>query len=185
MSMLLSENKLSVLLDEIAQQKLPPIAQWDPPLNGHSQMEIKRDGSWWHQGGEIHKLSLIKLFSHILRKEGDKYFLVTPVEKQEITVEDAPFVVTAMQTYQAGSSLPPIIAFTINTGEQFILDKKHPLEIKSGVPYAVVREQLAARLDTSVYYECVAMAQAEEKGANTQWWLYSGEYRALLGEENN
>src|SRR5690625_5718871 len=91
MSMLLSENKLSVLLEEIAQQKLPPIAQWDPPLNGHSQMEIKRDGSWWHQGGEIHKLSLIKLFSHILRKEGDKYFLVTPVEKQEITVEDAPF----------------------------------------------------------------------------------------------
>lgn len=183
MSILQDEKQLSALLDDIAQQKRPPVAQWNPPLRGHSQMVIQRDGSWWHKGTVIKKATLVKLFSQILRKEGDQYFLVTPVEKQEVTVEDAPFVVTAMKSYHTNTSQHPVISFVTNVGDKIVLAEEYPLAIRGYTPYVLVRDALEARLDTSIYYECVALAQAEETATGTQWWLYSGDYKALLGEE--
>lgn len=183
MSSLLQEEQLSVLLAEIAEQKRPPIAKWDPPARGHSKMVIKRDGTWWHDGSPIKKPALVKLFAQILRKEEQGYFLVTPVEKQEITVEDAPFVITTLHRYQSDKSPHPVVSFGTNVGEKVVLSQAHPLAIKNDTPYLHVRDNLDARLDTTIYYECVALAKEEQGSEGAQWWLYSGDYKALLGEE--
>jgi hypothetical protein len=71
---------------------LPPVESWNPPFCGDIDMEIKRDGTWFHEGTPIGRRGLVKLFASILIREGDKYFLVTPVEKVGIRVEDAPFI---------------------------------------------------------------------------------------------
>ncbi|MEL6960684.1 MAG: DUF1285 domain-containing protein, partial [Pseudomonadota bacterium] len=71
---------------------MPPVDQWNPPFCGDLDMRIARDGTWFYQGTPIGRPGLVKLFASIIRKDGDAYFLVTPVEKVGITVEDAPFV---------------------------------------------------------------------------------------------
>jgi|SRR5699024_10901604 len=182
MSLVQNEQQLIALIADIAEQKRPPIAKWDPPYRGHSKMLIKRDGSWWHDGTPIKKPTLVKLFAQILRKEEDKYFLVTPVEKQEITVEDSPFVIQQMSSYRTSESSHSVISFTTNTGDVFLLDAQHPLKVRANIPYALVRDQLEARLETNVYYQCVALAEEIKQDQKTEWWLHSGAYKTLLGE---
>src|SRR5690625_2262958 len=127
MSLLHDETALAALLEDLRQQKRPPLHTWDPPHRGHSQMEIKRDGSWWHQGSPIKKAALVRLFSQILRREGEQYFLVTPVEKQEVTVADVPFVALAMERYHTPEHKHPVISFETNVGEKVILSEANPL----------------------------------------------------------
>lgn len=187
MSFLQDSKKLALLIEEMSRQKYSPVQTWDPPATAHSKMLIKRNGEWWHCGSQITKLSLVKLFAQILRKEGDRYYLVTPVEKQEITVEETPFVITQMELFQTESSQHPVIAFTTNLGEKLLLSESHPLRMGEktqlgAVPYVSVRAQLEARLETSVYYECAELAQVEGEADKPQWWLYSGNYKARLDE---
>lgn len=186
MSVLQNSEALALLIEKMSRQKHSPVEEWDPPATSHSKMLIKRNGDWWHDGSHITKISLVKLFAQILRKEGDRYFLVTPVEKQEITVEETPFVITQMALFHTAASAHPVIAFTTNLDETLLLSEQHPLRVSHTpelgmMPCVSVRGQLEARLTTSVYYECAELAQEEGEADRPHWWLYSGNYKTLLG----
>ena len=92
------------LLEQIGAQKHPPVHLWHPPLSGDMDMRIQRDGQWINEGRPILREPLVKLFASILRREGDEYFLVTPVEKWRISVEDAPFNAVALEVVEEGQT---------------------------------------------------------------------------------
>ena len=95
---------------------LPPVHLWNPPFCGDLDMRIARDGTWFYLGTPIGRPELVRLFSTILRKDGDKYFLVTPVEKVGITVDDAPFV--AVDFEAAGQGRDRTLTFITNVGDK-------------------------------------------------------------------
>lgn len=155
-----------------AERKLPPVEQWNPAHCGHSGMRIARDGTWFHEGSPIGRQEMVRLFSTVLRREPDGgYVLVTPVEKLDIDVEDAPFQALEMRSQGEGEARE--IAFSLNTGELVLLDGDHPLMIRtddSGPrPYVLVRGGLEARIARSVYYELAALALAEDTDVPGVW----------------
>lgn len=190
MSWLEREQELEQLMRELAEHENgPPLHLWHPPAVGHSKITIRRDGSWWHDGGEIKRLALRQLFASILRKESDgAYYLVTPVEKQEVTVEDSPFLITELVQIppQTGTRFPQLV-FTTNLGHKVVLSHEHPFWFATAangdeVPYIQIREGLAARLPTAVYYQCVALLREVKKDDDTtEWWLVSGDYAVCVG----
>lgn len=144
--------------------KLPPVASWNPTHCGDSEMRIARDGTWYHQGSPIGRAAMVKLFSTILRREPDGSFvLVTPVEKLDIAVEDAPFV--AVELKSDGKGQARRLAFRLNTGDLIVAGADHPLRFESRQdgphPYLLVREGLDALVARPVYYE-LANAAIEE-----------------------
>ncbi len=149
----LSLAEIARLADEA---KLPPVDQWDPEHCGDSEMRIARDGSWYHQGSPIAREAMVRLFATILRREPDGGFvLVTPVEKLDIAVEDAPFVAVEMKAEGTGEASK--LAFRINTGELVTAGHGHELRFEAGEdgprPYLHVRRGLDALVARSVYYE--------------------------------
>lgn len=155
----------SLSLAEIARladaQQLPPVESWNPTHCGHSDMRIARDGTWYHQGSPIGRPAMVRLFASILRREPDgRHVLVTPVEKLDIDVEDAPFVAVEMKVEGAGAGAR--IAFRLNTGDLIPAGPEHRLrfeELDDGPhPYLHVRRGLEALVARSVYYELAALA---------------------------
>lgn len=132
----------------------PPVHLWNPPLSGVMDMVITRDGRWIHEGGEIRREGLVRLFASILKREGEDYFLVSPVEKWQITVEDAPFV--GVDVDVTGMGRAQEVHFTTNLGDTARIDAGHPLRLDQGeVPYVTLRHNLEARLDRKSYYRLV------------------------------
>jgi hypothetical protein len=153
-------------------QKLPPIERWNPTHCGDSEMRIARDGTWYHQGTPIARETMVRLFSTILRREADgSYVLVTPVEKLDITVEDAPFVAVEMKA--EGSGRAQSLAFRLNTGDLVTAGPDHPLHIADGDdgprPYLAVRAGMPALLARPVYYELAALALAGDDTPAGVW----------------
>ena len=155
----------SLSLAEIAklaeEQKLPPVASWNPAHCGHSDMRIARDGTWFHQGSPIGRPAMVLLFSTILRREPDgRHVLVTPVEKLDIDVEDAPFVAVEMKLEGTGEAAE--IAFRLNTGDLVPAGPDHPIRFEQRDdgphPYLAVRAGLDALIARPVYYELAALA---------------------------
>lgn len=149
--------------------KSPPVHLWDPPFCGDIDMEIKRDGTWFHEGTPIGRKPLVRLFSTILRKEGAEYFLVTPVEKVGLRVEDAPFV--AIDVEAAGQGSEQIITFTTNVGDVVVAGPDNAIRVerdactKGGgepAPYIHVRAGLDALIDRKSFYRLVDMGEAHE-----------------------
>ncbi len=137
---------------------LPPVHLWTPPLSGVMDLTICRDGRWVHEGREITREGLVRLFASILKREGDDHFLVTPVEKWQITVEDAPFVVVDLEA--TGMSRAQEVRFTTNLGDSARIDADHPLRMGAqGVPYVTLRRGLDARLDRKSFYRLVSLGQ--------------------------
>ena len=132
-----------------------PVHLWNPPFCGDLDMRIARDGTWFYLGTPIGRPALVKLFSSILKKEGDQYFLVTPVEKVGITVDDAPFVA------QDFDVLGDDIRFTTHVGDQVTAGADHPIRVerdaKTGEPspYVLVRTNLEALIDRKSFYRLV------------------------------
>ncbi len=144
-----------------AEQKLPPVASWNPEHCGNSEMRIARDGSWYHQGSPIGRPAMVRLFASILRREPDgRHVLVTPVEKLDIDVEDAPFVAVEMK--REGEGAEARIAFRLNTGDLIPAGPDHPLRFDERAdgphPYLHVRGGLEALIARPVYYELAALA---------------------------
>ncbi|HWK36578.1 DUF1285 domain-containing protein [Sphingomonas sp.] len=142
-----------------AEQKLPPVEGWNPTHCGDSEMRIARDGTWYHQGSPIGRQAMVRLFSTILRREEDGgYMLVTPVEKLDIAVDDAPFV--AVELRAEGGRL----TFRLNTGDLVTAGPDHPLRFAEDGdgprPYLHVRGGLEALIARPVYYELVEIALA-------------------------
>ena len=148
----------------VEQRRLPPVEHWNPAHCGDSEMRIARDGTWFHQGSPIGRQTMVRLFSTILRREDDgRYVLVTPVEKLDIAVEDAPFVAVEMKA--EGSGRDSRLAFRLNTGDLVTAGPDHPLRFAGGEdgprPYLHVRGGLEALVARSVYYELAERALAE------------------------
>jgi hypothetical protein len=145
-------------------EKLPPVEKWNPDHCGESAMRIARDGTWFHEGSPIGRAAMVRLFSTILRREPDgRFVLVTPVEKLDIEVEDAPFVAVELKTEGEGESRS--LAFRLNTGDLVVAGPLNPLRFAEGPdgphPYVGVRNGLEALVARPVYYELANLALAE------------------------
>lgn len=167
--------------------KPAPVELWNPDLSGDIDIVVKRDGRWFHEGSEIKRPEIVKVFSNILKLENDEYFLLTPVEKWRIQVEDAPFIVVAME--EVNTEQGKAFQLTTKTGEHFVLGAEHPLEVeyKAGVdgepsPYALVRTNLRALIARNVFYELVELACVEEENDKSYMVVYSQGQRFVLGE---
>lgn len=168
----LSALSLAEIATLVAEKKLPPVDKWDPARCGDSSMRIARDGTWYHEGSPISRPSMVRLFSTILRREGDGSFvLVTPVEKLEIQVEDAPFV--AVELKSEGERDERSLAFRLNTGDLVVAGAGHALRFEAGPdgprPYVAVRPGLDALVARPVYYELASLALAEEAEPPGLW----------------
>lgn len=138
---------------ERAGRGAPPVERWEPPSCGDIDMVIRRDGSWLHEGSPIGRLPLVRLFSSVLRKDADgEIYLVTPVEKLRITVEDVPFLAVEMD--EGGAPEEPVLTFRTNVGDVVTAGEANPIRFDAGnagfVPYLLVRGRLEARLVRSV-----------------------------------
>ena len=126
-------------------------------------MVIARDGTWYHEGKPIRRPAMVQLFSSILLREDEEYFLVTPIEKVRIQVEDCPFLATQMEIYQTEGGQS--IVFTTNTEEMVTVDSKHPIEVGSigaeNEPHPIlhVRNGLNALINRAVFYRLVEAAE--------------------------
>lgn len=163
--------------------KLPPVESWNPSHCGDSEMRIARDGTWFHQGSPIGRPAMVKLFSTILRREPDGgYVLVTPVEKLDIEVEDAPFVAVELKSDGTGEARR--LAFRLNTGDLIVAGPDHPLRFESKPdgphPYLRVRKGLEALVARSVYYELANLALEEAADPPGLW--SDGAFFAIGGE---
>ncbi|MEZ5491877.1 MAG: DUF1285 domain-containing protein [Gammaproteobacteria bacterium] len=149
-----------------------PVHLWDPPYCGEMDLRITRDGSWIHEGRPIRRAALVRLFASVLKKEGERFFLVTPVEKVGIQVEDCPFVATGVDIADPGPEQKLI--FSLNTGDQAVVDEAHPLSVSqvagSDEPHPIVhvRDGLNALLTRSVFYQVVAAGETCSEGGVTR-----------------
>jgi len=146
------------------EKKLPPVERWNPTHCGASDMRIARDGTWFHQGSPIGRAAMVRLFSTILRREPDgRHVLVTPVEKLDIEVEDAPFL--AVEVKSEGEGPRRSLAFRLNTGDVVLAGAEHFLRFAEAAdgphPYLHVRGGLEALVARPVYYELAEFALAE------------------------
>jgi len=143
---------------------LPPVDQWNPPYCGEINLQIKSNGDWFYEGTIFKRLALVKLLASVLKLESDEFFLVTPVEKIKITVDDAPFVLTQWHWQDEGQTT---MVVANNVGDEFILDANHPITInKSGELYVTVRRNLLAKVHRNIYYQWIDLATefSTEKG---------------------
>lgn len=165
----LSLAEIAKLADE---RRLPPVESWNPEHCGHSAMRIARDGTWFHEGSPIGRQAMVRLFSTILRREPDGgYVLVTPGEKLDIDVEDAPFVAVELKSEGAGPARR--LAFRLNTGDMVVAGPQHPLRFEARDdgphPYLAVRQGLDALVARAVYYELANLA-IDEGGDPAGLW---------------
>ena len=153
-------------LSKIRTQGSAPVHLWNPKFCGNLNIRIARDGSWFHDGSKITRPKLVKLFSSILKKEGTKYFLVTPIEKIGIQVYDVPFLVNSMDA--TGLGRKQNLLFTTNIEESFLLGKKNRLRIEFNrhtnepSPYVGVRRNLEALIDRKTFYRLIELGQTED-----------------------
>tara|TARA_B100001769_G_scaffold209184_1_gene168596 strand:- start:814 stop:1398 length:585 start_codon:yes stop_codon:yes gene_type:complete len=144
---------------------IPPVEKWNPPFCGDIDMHILRNGKWTYMGSEIKRPAMIKLFSNIIRLDDDgHYYLVTPVEKVRIKVDDAPFVAVSMNKIKVEGV--NCLSFTTNVQDEVTLSKENPIEIvisdnDEPSPYITIRKNLKALISRSVYYDLINMAEEE------------------------
>ncbi|MFK7939399.1 MAG: DUF1285 domain-containing protein [Roseovarius sp.] len=166
------------------QKGLPPVHSWNPPFCGNLDMRIARDGTWYYQGTPITRPGLVKLFSTILRRDGDDYVLVTPVEKVGITVDDAPFVAVDFEV--AGTGAAQTLCFETNVGDHTVASADTPLRIERDpdthqpAPYVVVRDNLEALIDRKSFYRLI------EIGTHHDGWFglwSSGQFFPIIASD--
>ena len=154
---------------------LPPVHLWNPPFCGDLDMRIARDGTWFYLGTPIGRPVLVRLFSTILRRDGDDYFLVTPVEKVGITVEDAPFVAVDFNRVDGE------LVFETNVGDRVTAGPEHPIRVVrdpgSGEPspYLLVRANLEALIDRKSFYRLVEIGETAAHEGQDWFGLRSGD----------
>jgi uncharacterized protein len=162
-----------------------PVHLWDPPFCGDMDMRIARDGTWFHEGKPIRRQALVELFASVLKRENDEYFLVTPVEKVRIQVEDCPFVIIDMEAEEKDGQ--QLLTFTTNTGEKFLAGKGHPLRIEvhpeTGEPHPIlhVRNGLNGLINRAVFYRLMDLTEQRlsDSGQSSMGIWSNGEFFAL------
>jgi len=152
---------------------LPPVHLWNPDFCGDIDMRIARDGTWFYLGTPIGRKPMVRLFSTIIRRDGDDYFLITPVEKVGITVDDAPFVAVLLDVQGEGES--QVLTFTTHVEDVIELGPEHPMRVsvdpdtQEPAPYVHVRANLEALIHRNVFYQLVDLAVVRQ--IDGQRWL--------------
>ncbi len=155
----------------------PPVHLWNPPFCGDIDMRIATDGTWYYLKTPIGRPALVKLFASVLKREDDKYFLVTPVEKVGIVVEDAPFLAVEMNTEETPDG--PALNFRTNVDDWVRCDGAHPLrfEPEAGTgglkPYLFIRRDLWAKVTRPLFYELVDRGEEREVDGETMFGVAS------------
>ena len=164
---------------------LPPVEKWNPPFCGDLDMRIARDGTWFYLGTPIGRFELVRLFSSVLRKDGDKYFLVTPVEKVGIKVDDAPFV--AVDFTVVGEGKEQTLKFETQVGDFSTASGANPIRIvrdpKTGEPspYVHIRAGLEALIDRKSFYRLIDLGIHETHNREQWFGVYSsGEFFPII-----
>ncbi len=144
----------------------PPLHLWHPELSGDIDIHIRRDGSWWHEGELIRRASLVRLFASILRRESDgEYYLVTPVEKWRIQVEDYPLQVVDFDSGESAATGRFITVIT-NTGQRYLLGRDYPLYLpdqdQDAVPAVGLDHGLAAVFNRAAWYRLVDASEQRD-----------------------
>lgn len=178
---------LTAFMKQVGDQKFPPVEKWNPKFCGDIDMRIASDGTWFYMGTPIGRQKMVKLFASVLRKDEDgKTYLVTPVEKIGITVEDAPFVATGVEFAQSADG--PSLCFTTNVGDVVIAGADNPIRVEVDAetgeprPYLLVRGRLEALIARSVYYELIEKGDVEQIGGVSRCSIISNSTRFSLGE---
>ncbi|NOX83527.1 MAG: DUF1285 domain-containing protein [Alphaproteobacteria bacterium] len=168
----------AIKLEGVGGKSLPPVHKWHPDFCGDIDIVIKPDGTWFHEGTPIGRARLVRLFSTVMRRDGDDYFLVTPVEKLQITVEDAPFVGVSMQVEGTGQSQN--LTFTSNVGDTAtagpdhrLVFRKHP-KTGQAAPYIDMRAGLEARIARAVFYDLVELGEKRQMNGVEMFGVWSG-----------
>lgn len=164
-------GRLDSLAQGVEQLATGPAEHWNPPFCGDLDMRIRADGRWLYQGQSMQREALVRLFASVLRLEGDDYYLVTPVEKLRIQVEDAPFISQALEI--SGQGPHQQIRLHTTVGDSFNLGAAHALELRTSAhgeqrPYVHVRKGLWALLQRSHFYqlaELLCCAEGTDSGA--------------------
>src|SRR5579871_590490 len=147
-------------------QGVPPVERWDPPFCGDLDMRIAADGTWFYLKTPIGRPALVKLFASVLKREGDKYFLVTPVEKCGIEVEDAPFLAVELDVAQSDAGR--VLYFRTNVDDWVACGPEHPLRFtpEAGTgglkPYLHVRRDLWAKVTRALFFDLVELGEERE-----------------------
>lgn len=156
---------------------LPPVHLWNPEFCGDLDMRIASDGLWYYCGTPIGREALVRLFSTVLRKDDDRYFLVTPVEKIGITVEDVPFLAVAMTV--DGDGRDQVIRFTTNVGDEVLTGPDNPMWFTPGdeqgevIPYCLVRARLEARIARPIFYDLVDLGVDHDVDGVSKFGVWS------------
>jgi hypothetical protein len=160
---------------------LPPVERWNPPFCGDIDMRIGSDGTWFYQKSPIGRAALVKLFASILKREGDKHFLVTPVEKVGITVDDAPFLAVEMKV--SSGDCGAVLEFRTNVDDWITAGPGHALRFEQqptngGLkPYLHVRRDLWAKVSRALFYDLVALGEERDVGGKAMFGVVSqGEF---------
>jgi len=156
----------------------PPVERWNPPFCGDIDMRIAADGTWFYQKTPIGRPALVKLFASVLKREGDKYFLVTPVEKVGIVVDDAPFLAVEMTVASGGAER--VLEFRTNVDDRIAAGPGHAFRFEQqpangGLkPYLHVRRQLWAKVTRALFYDLVALGEERDVAGKTMFGVVSG-----------
>jgi hypothetical protein len=162
----------------------PPVHLWNPAYCGEIDMRIAPDGTWFYQGTPIGRPALVKLFSSILKREGEKYFLVTPVEKCGIAVDDAPFVAVELRIDDNAAQRQ--LHFRTNVDDWVACGPDHPLRFEPEAatgglkPYLHIRRDLWAKVSRAVFYDLVDLGEVREVAGTLMFGVASaGEFYAM------
>lgn len=173
-----STDTLLASATKAAKKGPPPVHLWNPPFCGDLDMRIARDGTWFHEGTPIGRPALVRLFASILRRDGDDYFLVTPVEKVGLTVEDVPFIATDFDV--SGQDTSQMITFSTNVGDSVTAGSDAPIRVmrdpETGepTPYVRVRAALEARIDRKSFYRLVELGETAPHDGKDWFGVFSG-----------
>ena len=164
----------------VGRRPLPPVHLWNPPYCGDLDIRIARDGLWHYLGTPIGREPLVRLFASVLRRDDDdKYYLVTPVEKIGITVEDVPFIAVDFRA-GTGADGAPILTFETNVGDETTAGPDAPIRIERDpetgepTPYVLVRARLEARIDRKTFYRLVDLGEVAQTEEGEMFGVWSG-----------
>ncbi len=172
-----SAENLASAVKAASKKGPPPVHLWNPDFCGDLDMRIARDGTWWYLGTPMGRKELVKLFSSIIRKDGEDYFLVTPVEKVGITVDDAPFV--AIDFKASGEGRDQVMTFVTHVDDEAVAGPDNPIRVardpETGEPspYVLIRANLEALIDRKSFYRLVEIGAHEDVEGESWFGVWS------------
>jgi uncharacterized protein len=172
-------------LKQAGQKGPPPVHLWNPPYCGEIDMRIAADGTWFYQKTPIGRAALVKLFASVLKREGERYFLVTPVEKCGITVDEAPFLAVELAVEQPDAAAVPtsggrLLRFRTNVDDWVTAGPDHVLRFEpepatGGLkPFLHVRRELWAKVTRALFYDLVELGEEREIDGVRMFGVASG-----------